>query len=113
MVAEVGADVMVLFPSKLSVSSTWNKFVNNDHDCYVGDVTFSKVDYYVFHGKVFTNPKFSEISCEISPVDLKHGFEEGNFGCDVLFESENDADNTVCLVTWSNVLYGRKSGIQV
>ena len=103
MVTDVGTDVMVLLPSKMNVSSTWNEFVNNDHDCYVGSVTFSKVEHYMFHGKVNTNPKFTEISSGMSPVDLKHGFEEGNFGCDVLFESGEDALNSVCLVTWSDV----------
>ena len=69
--------------------------------------------YYVFKGKVNTNPKLSDMSNGMTPTDLRHGFEKGNFGCDILFDPGNDDPSIVLLVTWAEVLLGGRSGIQV
>ena len=71
------------------------------------------MEFSVFKERIHAIPKIEDVKNGIAPSDLKHGFEDSNFGCDVSFEISVDSPMESCLITWADVFHGGKTGLQI
>ena len=66
-------------------STMWSDFDDKNCEFFLGIILFSKIKCCMLKGNANTYPNFDVISNGMSPINLKHGFEDENFGYDILF----------------------------
>ena len=82
MTTPFGTEVLILIPTKY-LKGKWSTYTDEEVDCYMGSVSFLKLNYSALKGVIATNPKIDEVKSGLCPLDLSHGFGNGNFGCTV------------------------------
>ena len=72
---------------------------------------FTKAKYIGLIGTVVTNPMRDQVINGMHAKDYESGFGHHNYGCTIDFVSEKETYSL--LLTWSEILEGRRQGIQV
>ena len=112
MVREVGESIVVLVPLSYKVDTTgkWRHLFQSDIN--YTDVTFNKIEYGCYNCEVATNPMYDNVIGGMQLSDFQLGFGTHNYGCHLEFSRESTASLGV-LVTWDEVMNGKKNGIQI
>ena len=101
--------VMVPIRHRLDESSEWYELLNSDVQSTEFEFTNDK--FIGFKGIVVTNPMCDKFVNGMHPRDYELDFRSHNYGCTVDFVSEQQTYSL--LLTWSEIVSGRRNGIQV
>ena len=111
MTLGVGSSIIVLVPrSELKVeNSIWKELLSSDVN--FSPIQLTKNSYLGYNGIINTNPMLSNVKNGMHVSDFESGFNNHNYGCNVKFDSESISISV--LITWSIVLLGKTTGVQV
>ena len=111
MTSAITEQLLVMVPTHhhLNESSKWYDLTNSDIKNTALEYTNEKFIGYL--GVVITNPMRAQVISGMQLRDYEVGFANHNYGCTLDFSS---GENTLSvLLTWNEILQGRKNGIQV
>jgi len=111
MTRSVSEQLLVMFPIgyRLDESSKWSELLNSDVTSTV--LEFTKAKYIGLIGTVVINPMRDQVINGMHAKDYESCFGHHTYGYTIDFVSEKETYSL--LLTWSEILEGRRQGIQV
>ena len=109
MLCSVGEQLLVLVPSHFYTTTTTKWTGPFDSDISSAPFEFTKDHFLGYTGVVSTNPYFDNVSNGMHLSDYASGFGTHNYGSSITFSSSTSSDTESILITWQEVLDGKKT----
>ena len=103
--------MLVLLPTRYldDQFSIWYELMSSNIE--YTKVGFTKQAYRGYVGRITTNPKLSHVKNGMHISGYAAGFCNHNYGCNVTFDDRGEI--VTALVTWKQVLEGKRDGVLV